>query len=72
MSDEKDAAAFVAEHKHDLAALNAERVRRLEALNAAPSFGYKVLARATATAARTRWASRSPRSRPRTAASWPW
>lgn len=46
MSDQKDAADFVAEHANDLAALNAERVRRIEALNSAPSFGYKVLARA--------------------------
>lgn len=46
MSDQKDAADFVAEHRNDLPALIAERNRRTAALQAAESFGHRVLARA--------------------------
>lgn len=46
MSDQKDAAAFVAEHRADLPALIAERNRRVDELKAADCFGKRILARA--------------------------
>jgi hypothetical protein len=46
VSDQKDAAEFVAENRGDIWALVNERDRRLQALKNAPSFGFKVLARA--------------------------
>lgn len=46
MSDQKDAAQFVAENRDDLPALIAERNRRMAELQAADCFGKRILARA--------------------------
>lgn len=46
MSDQKDAAQFVADHRGDLPALIAERNRRIAELQAADCFGKRILARA--------------------------
>lgn len=46
MSDQRDAAEFVAEHRADLPALIAERNRRVDDWKAADCFGKRILARA--------------------------
>lgn len=46
MSDERDAAQFVADHRGDLPALIAERNRRVDEWKAADCFGKRILARA--------------------------
>lgn len=46
MSDQKDAAAFVAENRGNPAALDAERNRRVAEWQAADCFGKRILARA--------------------------